>query len=185
MTIPNFLTFARIALIPVLVTLLFLDSAGLRWWAFGLFTALAFTDYLDGYLARKLNQKSELGALIDPIADKILLAAIVVALVGSGDIAGWDIAGAILILSREFLVSGLREFLAPRNISLPVTQLAKWKTTVQLVAIGLFIVPPNLIAGQEIMTSAIWWLATALTLMTGYGYVTTATQRIDADTRGS
>jgi len=185
MTIPNFVTFARIALIPVLVTLLFLDSAGLRWWAFGLFTALAFTDYLDGYLARKLNQKSELGALIDPIADKILVAAIVVALVGSGDIAGWDIAGAILILSREFLVSGLREFLAPRNISLPVTQLAKWKTTVQLVAIGLFIVPPTLIARQEIMTSAIWWLATALTLMTGYGYVTTATQRIDADTRGS
>lgn len=185
MTIPNILTFTRIALIPILIVLLFIDSAVLRWWTFGLFTALAFTDYLDGYLARKLNQKTELGALLDPIADKVLVAALVVALVGSGDIAGWDIAGAILILSREFLVSGLREFLAQRAISLPVTKLAKWKTTVQLVGIALYILPPLQIMGQEIVTSAIWWLATALTLITGYGYVTSATQQLDAGKQGS
>lgn len=185
MTIPNILTFARVALIPILVVLLFLDGTTPRWWAFGLFAALAFTDYLDGFLARKLNQQSELGALIDPIADKVLVAALVVALVGSGDIASWDIAGAILILSREFLVSGLREFLAQRAIPLPVTKLAKWKTTFQLVGIALYILPPLLFPAQEIVTSAIWWVATALTLITGYDYVTSATRRLDADKQGS
>lgn len=184
-TIPNILTFARIALIPVLVVFLFSDDVVLRWWAFGLFAALAFTDYLDGYLARKLGQQSELGALIDPIADKVLVAALVVTLVGSGDIAGWDIAGAILILSREFLVSGLREYLSQRNLPLPVTNLAKWKTTVQLIAIGLYILPPLPISGQEVMISAIWWLATALTLITGYGYLTSAMQRLNAGAQGS
>lgn len=179
MTIPNLLTFSRVALIPVLILLLFLDGTEFRWWAVGLFVFLAVTDYLDGYLARKLHQHSELGALIDPIADKVLVAAIVIALVGTGDIAGWDIAGAILILSREFLVSGLREFLALRNLPLPVTQLAKWKTTIQLIAITLFLLPPLDMAGQAALTSAIWWLATVLTLATGYDYVTTATRRLN------
>lgn len=178
MTIPNLLTFARVALIPPLILLLFLDSIEFRWWAVGLFVFLAVTDYLDGYLARILHQHSELGALIDPIADKVLVAAIVIALVGTGDIAGWDIAGAILILSREFLVSGLREFLALRALPLPVTYLAKWKTTVQLVAITLFLVPPLGMAGQSEVTSALWWIATGLTLITGFDYVTTATRRL-------
>jgi cardiolipin synthase len=178
MTIPNILTLLRIALIPVLIALLFLDGVQTRWWAFGLFSVLAFTDYLDGYLARKLNQQSELGALLDPIADKVLIAALIVALVGTSDIARWDIAGAILILCREFLVSGLREFLGQRNLPLPVTTLAKWKTTVQLVAIGWFIAPAFTVPGQAFTTSAIWWLATALTLITGYAYVTSATDQI-------
>jgi cardiolipin synthase len=181
MTIPNILTFARVALIPLLIALLFAGGDTARWWAFGLFGILAFTDYLDGYLARKLNQKTQLGALIDPIADKVLVAALVVALVGSGDIAGWDIAGAILILSREFLVSGLREFLAHRTLSMPVTRLAKWKTTFQLVGIALYILPPLPVAGQDMTTSLIWWIATVLTLITGYDYVTTATRRLDPD----
>lgn len=185
MTIPNMLTFSRVALIPLLILLLFLDSTAARWAAMGLFVFLAVTDYLDGYLARKLNQHSELGALIDPIADKVLVAAIVVALVGTGDIARWDIAGAILILSRELLVSGLREFLAMRNLPLPVTKLAKWKTTVQLLAITLFLLPPLQFTGQAAITSVLWWLATVLTLITGYVYVTTAIQRLDAHRRES
>jgi cardiolipin synthase len=178
MTIPNLLTISRVALIPPLILLLFLDGAEFRWWAAGLFVFLAVTDYLDGYLARRLHQHSELGALIDPIADKVLVAAVVVALVGTGDIAGWDIAGAILILSREFLVSGLREFLALRDLPLPVTKLAKWKTTVQLIAITLFLLPSLDMAGQPALTSALWWLATILTLITGYDYVTSATRRL-------
>ncbi len=178
MTIPNLLTFSRVALIPLLILLLFLEGVQFRWWAVGLFAFLAITDYLDGYLARKLHQHSELGTLIDPIADKVLVGAIVIALVGTGDIARWDIAGAILILSREFLVSGLREFLALRNLPLPVTRLAKWKTTVQLVAITLYLLPPLGIAGQSGIASAVWWLATVLTLVTGYDYVTTATRRL-------
>ena len=179
MTIPNILTFARVALIPLLLVLLFLDGDTMRWWALALYLTLAVTDYLDGYLARVLNQQSELGALIDPIADKILVAALIVALVGSGDIARWDIAAAILVLSREFLVSGLREFLAQRDLPLPVTKLAKWKTTIQLIAIALFILPPLDIANQALIASSVWWIATLLTLVTGYGYVTSATHRLN------
>jgi len=185
MTIPNILTFARVALIPILIALLFLGGDLARWGAFVLFGALAFTDYLDGYLARKLNQQTDLGALIDPIADKVLVAALIVALVGSGDIAGWDIAGAILILSREFLVSGLREFLAHRALAMPVTRLAKWKTTFQLVGIALYILPPLPFAGQDITTTLIWWIATVLTLITGYDYLTTANRQLAADKQGS
>jgi cardiolipin synthase (CMP-forming) len=179
MTIPNILTFARVALIPLLLVLLFLDGDTMRWWALALYLTLAVTDYLDGYLARVLNQQSELGALIDPIADKILVAALIVALVGSGDIARWDIAAAILVLSREFLVSGLREFLAQRDLPLLVTKLAKWKTTIQLIAIALFILPPLDIASQALIASSVWWIATLLTLVTGYGYVTSATHRLN------
>jgi cardiolipin synthase len=99
--------------------------------------------------------------------------------VGSGDIARWDIAAAILVLSREFLVSGLREFLAQRDLPLPVTKLAKWKTTIQLIAIALFILPPLDIANQALIASSVWWIATLLTLVTGYGYVTSATRRLN------
>tara|TARA_A100001037_G_scaffold240068_1_gene219865 strand:- start:726 stop:1277 length:552 start_codon:yes stop_codon:yes gene_type:complete len=180
MTIPNILTFIRVALIPVVVALLFFDDPALRWWALGLFFGLAITDFLDGYLARKLDQKSELGALMDPIADKVLVAALIVALVARGDIAGWDIAAALLILSREFLVSGLREYLASRSLPLPVTKLAKWKTTTQLIAIGLFILIP--LAGPELAwaTSVLWWITTALTLVTGYAYLTSAWRQLTA-----
>lgn len=180
MTIPNILTFIRVALIPVVVALLFFEDPALRWWAFGLFLGLAVTDYLDGYLARRLDQQSDLGALMDPIADKVLVAALIIALVARGDIAGWDIAAAILILSREFLVSGLREYLSARALPLPVTKLAKWKTTVQLVAIALFILQPLGGTGLALGTSALWWITTALTLITGYGYLTTAVTRLGA-----
>ena len=179
MTIPNILTFARVALIPVLVLLLFADGTPARWWALALYLVIAVTDFFDGYLARKLHQQSALGALIDPIADKVLLAALIIALVGTGDIARWDIAAAILIMSREFLVSGLREFLAIRDIPLPVTQLAKWKTTVQFLALALFLVPPLGIAEQAIATSALWWLATLLTVATGIDYATSAARNLN------
>lgn len=185
MNIPNALTLARITLTPPLIGLLFFDSTETRWWAFVLFALLAFTDYLDGYLARKLNQQSELGKLLDPIADKILVAALILTLVGTGDIARWDVAGAILIISREFLVSGLREFLSQRNLPLPVTNLAKWKTTVQLIAVALFVLPELPITGQAVATSTTWWLATTLTLITGYGYMTSAVDRIRQQTRVS
>jgi len=104
---------------------------------------------------------------------------------GTGDIANWDIVGAILIISREFLVSGLREFLAQRNLPLPVTNLAKWKTTVQLVAVALFVLPEISITGQSLTTSGLWWLATILTLITGYDYVTSAIDRIRKKNRDS
>ncbi|MEP4379862.1 MAG: CDP-diacylglycerol--glycerol-3-phosphate 3-phosphatidyltransferase [Alphaproteobacteria bacterium] len=178
MTIPNILTLSRVALIPVLIAMLFADDPALRLWSFGLFVVLAVTDYLDGYLARVLDQASALGALMDPIADKVLVAALIVGLVARGDIAGWDVAGAILILCREFLVSGLREFLAQRDLPLPVTKLAKWKTTAQLVALALLILAPLAEPGQLLAISALWWVATALTLLTGFDYTRSAVRHL-------
>jgi cardiolipin synthase len=178
MTIPNILTLTRVALIPMVILMLFVDDPTMRWWAYGLFVILGVTDYFDGYLARVLDQTSALGALMDPIADKVLVAALIVALVASGDIAGWDVAGAILILCREFLVSGLREFLAQRNLPLPVTKLAKWKTTAQLVGLALLILVPLAEPGQLVAISAIWWVATALTLITGFDYVRSAARQL-------
>ena len=180
MTIPNILTLSRVALIPVVVLMLFADDPAMRWWSFGLFTLLSVTDYFDGYLARALNQSSALGALMDPIADKVLVAALIAGLLARGDIAGWDVAGAVLILSREFLVSGLREFLAQRVLPLPVTKLAKWKTTAQLVALALLILAPLAEPGQLLAISGVWWVATALTLITGFDYVRSAARQLQA-----
>ena len=178
MTIPNILTLSRIALIPVVILMLFADDPAMRWWSFGLFAVLAVTDYFDGYLARVLKQSSALGALMDPIADKVLVAAMIAGLLARGDIAGWDVAGAILILSREFLVSGLREFLAQRDLPLPVTRLAKWKTTAQLLGLALLILAPLAEPGQLLAISGIWWVATALTLITGFDYVRSAARQL-------
>ena len=178
MTIPNILTLSRVALIPIVVLMLFADDPAMRWWTFALFVALSVTDYFDGYLARALDQGSALGALMDPIADKVLVAALIAGLLARGDIAGWDVAGAILILSREFLVSGLREFLAQRDLPLPVTNLAKWKTTAQLVALALLILAPLAEPGQLRAISAIWWVATALTMITGFDYVRSAARQL-------
>lgn len=180
MTIPNILTLSRIALIPVMVALLWADNPTIRWWVFGLFAVIAVTDFFDGYLARALNQTSALGALMDPIADKVLVAALIVGLLARGDIARWDVACAILILAREFLVSGLREFLAQRDLHLPVTKLAKWKTTAQLVALALLILAPLAEPGQLVAISAVWWIATALTLITGFDYLRSATRHLSA-----
>jgi len=181
MTIPNILTLARIALIPVVVVLLCADDPALRRWVFGLFAVIAVADYLDGYLARMLDQASALGALMDPNADKVLVAALIAGLLARGDIAGWDVAAAVLILAREFLVSGLREFLAQRGLPLPVTRLAKWKTTVQLVALALLILAPLAEPGQAIVISAVWWVATALTLITGFDYLRSAAPHLRAE----
>ncbi len=181
MTIPNILTLARIALIPVVVVLLWANDPAMRWWVFGLFAVIAVTDYLDGYLARVLDQASALGALMDPIADKVLVAALIAGMLARGDIAGWDVAAAVLILAREFLVSGLREFLAQRGLPLPVTRLAKWKTTVQLVALALLILAPLADPGQAIAISAVWWIATALTLITGFDYLRSAAPHLRAE----
>lgn len=182
MTIPNILTLARIALIPVVVALLFFEDPGLRWWAFALYVTVALTDFLDGWLARRLDQASALGALMDPIADKVLVAALVVALVARGDMAGWDVAAAMLVLAREFLVSGLREYLGARNATLPVTSLAKWKTTTQFAAIALFILVPPIGADMALAASVLWWISTVLTLVTGYGYLATAAAHLRSGT---
>jgi cardiolipin synthase (CMP-forming) len=172
-SLPNLLTYARIAAVPLVVACLLAGGYQWRWVALGLFIAAAITDFLDGYLARLWSQQSSLGRMLDPIADKLLVAAVLLMLAAVGTIAGVHLWAAIIILCREVLVSGLREFLGQVQASVPVTQLAKYKTAVQLVAIGFLIAGP---AGDRILpyTTEIGlaglWIAALLTLYTGYDY---------------
>ena len=136
-SIPNILTVGRIAAIPVVVGCVYVQSIldgplWLRWVALAVFIAAAITDYLDGYYARIWDQQSAFGRMLDPIADKLLVASCLLMLAADNSIHGWTLWAAIVILCREILVSGLREYLAALRVSVPVTKLAKWKTTIQL-----------------------------------------------------
>src|SRR6201998_4479646 len=144
LSLPNILTYARIAAIPVVVGCIYAQSIldyplWLRWVAVAVFIAAGVTDYLDGYYARMWGQQSTFGRMLDPIADKLLVASCLLMLAADGTISGPSLWAAIVILCREILVSGLREYLAELRVSVPVTRLAKWKTTLQLVAVGFLI----------------------------------------------
>lgn len=172
-SLPNLLTISRIAAIPLVIACFYVDGPWPRWIACGLFIAAAITDWFDGYLARSWGQVSNLGRFLDPIADKLLVAAVLLMLASFGRISDPTVLPAAVILMREILVSGLREFLAELRISVPVTRLAKWKTGVQMVAIPLLIVGdaapydiPSALLGEISL-----WLAAALTLITGYDYM--------------
>ena len=175
LNLPNVLTWARIAAVPALVAgLLMVEGEAGRWLAFWLFVAAAVTDWLDGYLARAWEQQSTLGRMLDPIADKLIVGAALLMLVHDSTIHGWDIWAAIIILCREILVSGLREFLASLNVQVHVTQLAKWKTGVQMVALAVLLAGPagdTVIPGTTTAGLALLWLAAVLTLWTGYDYL--------------
>ncbi len=172
-SLPNLLTFSRILVIPLLVATFYVSSPLGNWLALGLFTFAGLTDFFDGYMARSLNQQSHLGRFLDPIADKLLVAAAIVMMVAFGRIAGFAVLAALVILCREILVSGLREFLAELRVRVPVTQLAKVKTTFQIIAIGFLLVgkdAPSFIPAVDIGVVALW-LAAVLTLYTGYDYL--------------
>ena len=174
-SLPNILTYGRIIAVPVLAAVLFFgEGDGARWLAFAIFVAACLTDWLDGYLARMWQQQSTLGRMLDPIADKLLVGAVLLMLVYSGTLHGWSIWAAIIILSREILVSGLREFLAELNVKIHVTQLAKWKTTLQFTALAMLLVSgaaDKIVPGVTEAGIVILWLAALLTLMTGYDYL--------------
>lgn len=174
-SLPNVLTYARIVAVPLLVACLyFLEGDTARWSAFGLFVAAAITDWLDGYLARAWEQQSTLGRMLDPIADKLIVGAALLMLVADRTISGLSLIAAVIILCREILVSGLREFLAELNVKVSVTELAKWKTTVQMVALAVLLAGP---AGDKVFPGitttgiAFLWIAALLTLWTGYDYL--------------
>jgi cardiolipin synthase len=179
LALPNILTYARIAAVPVVVGLMYwqgiLDGGlWLRWLALAIFIAAGVTDILDGYFARMWGQQSSLGKMLDPIADKLLVASCLLMLAADGTIRGWTLLAAVIILCREILVSGLREFLADLHVSLPVTKLAKWKTMGQLVALGFLIAGE---AGVKVLPQtieigiALMWLSAIVTLYTGWDYL--------------
>ena len=175
MSLPNVLTYVRIAAVPALVAcLFFLQGDVARWSAFSLFVFAGLTDWLDGYLARAWEQQSTLGRMLDPIADKLLVGAVLMMLVHDNTINGWSIWAAIIILVREILVSGLREFLAELNVKVHVTQLAKWKTTMQMIALAVLLAGPaaeKIVPGIMTGGLVILWIAALLTLWTGYDYL--------------
>lgn len=182
-SLPNLLTLFRIAIIPALVGLLFIADGPARWAACALFVVAAISDYFDGYLARHRNEVSPLGRFLDPIADKLLVASVILMLVAIGAIRGWVILPALVILCREILVSGLREYLAEIRVPLPVSQLAKWKTAIQMIALGVLIVGesgPAFLPVQLIGEIGLW-LAAALTMITGYDYLRRGLEHMLAD----
>ncbi len=179
LALPNVLTYGRIAVVPIVVGCMFWQSIlggglWLRWVALAFFIAAAISDFLDGYFARIWAQQSSLGRMLDPIADKLLVSSCLLMLAAEDTIHGWSLFAAIVILCREILVSGLREYLAELRVSVPVTRLAKWKTTLQLVAVGFLIAGDAGDAVIPIVTKLgimLLWLSALLTLYTGWDYL--------------
>lgn len=172
-SLPNLLTLSRIAAIPLVIATFYADGPLTRWVACGLFVAAAITDWFDGYLARSRNQVSSLGRFLDPIADKLLVAAVLFMLVAKGRVSDVSVLPALVILLREILVSGLREFLAEVRIGMPVSRLAKWKTGIQMVALPVLLVGdygPAFLPVRMIGEVALW-VAALLTLVTGWDYL--------------
>ena len=179
LALPNLLTYGRIAAVPVVVALLYWQSIQggglwLRWVALAVFAIAGVTDFFDGYLARAWEQQSSLGRMLDPIADKLLVSSCLLMLAAEEIIHGWSLLAAVIILCREILVSGLREYLAELRVSVPVTRLAKWKTIGQMVAVGFLIAGP---AGDLVIPDVtrvgifLLWASAILTLYTGYDYM--------------
>ncbi|MEL6298872.1 MAG: CDP-diacylglycerol--glycerol-3-phosphate 3-phosphatidyltransferase [Pseudomonadota bacterium] len=184
LNLPNILTLGRIAAVPVIaLALLLLDAPAGPLIAFVLFVAASLTDWLDGYLARAWDQQSDLGRMLDPIADKLLVGIVLAALLASGGISGVAIVPALAILAREIFISGLREFVAGRTITLHVTALAKSKTAVQMIGLGLLLIAPVIgtVAGVAIVDlgALLLWIAAALTVWTGFDYLRAAWPHIN------
>jgi len=172
-SIPNLLTLSRILAIPVVVATFYLSGDPARWFCCVLFSAAGVTDWLDGHMARRWEQQSEIGRFLDPIADKLLVSATLFMLTATGRLPTQAVLPALVILCREILVSGLREYLAGLRVGVPVSRLAKWKTFIQMMAIGWLIVGDS---GPSILPvvaigETLLWLAALLTLVTGYDYL--------------
>ncbi len=181
--IPNYLTYLRILLIPVLIVLFFIPGHIAAWSALGVYAIGAATDYFDGVLARQFGAVSEVGRFLDPIADKLFVATILFLLVAFDRLTGLWILPAIIILMREVFIAGLREYLAPKNVKMPVSHLAKWKTAVQMFAIGFLILGPynHWLSDIPHMEIGQWGLTVAMILAvwTGWQYLQTALSHLN------
>ena len=169
LSLPNLLTIGRVLAVPVICLFVVLGGPVLGTIAFVLYVAAVVTDWLDGYLARKLNQGSPLGRMLDPIADKLLVLSLLIALAFTRDLSALDLVPAIAILMRETLVAGLREYLGPKNVVVHVTMFAKWSRAVQLVAVGIILVE-RLIAGLGLVSDIVLWISGILTVWAGVQY---------------
>ena len=195
LNLPNILTYGRIAAAPLVGLTYYTPNQWGPWIAFAIFALASITDYFDGYFARIWEQQSALGRMLDPIADKLLVAVSILILVADGVLDGWSIWAAIIVLMREIFVSGLREFLAELRVSVPVSRLAKWKTTLQLLAIGLLLIAPAIapaIADAPLPFDrreswvvyfglALFWAAAIVTLYTGYDYLRAGMKQLVED----
>lgn len=191
LTLPNLLTLSRIVTVPVLVALLWWPDSWPQGYVIGFFvySLMGVTDYFDGYLARSQGTVSKLGVFLDPIADKIMVAAVILVLTGKGVIEGIHVIAALVILLRELAVSGLREFLAGLKVSVPVSRLAKWKTTFQIVALGALILlggAPDFaipFTGGWVNPASVGlttlWAAAVLTVITGWDYLRVGLKHMD------
>ena len=171
--LPNLLTLSRIVVLPPLIACLWIGGETFRWVALALYALASITDYFDGYLARTLDVQSAFGRLLDPIADKLLVGACLLILSALGYIEGWTVLAGLVILLREILVSGLREFLAEIRVGMPVSGLAKWKTAIQMLAIGFLIIGTDAPAWTyaQLIGEVGLWIAAAITLLTGWDYL--------------
>ena len=181
LSLPNILTYGRVLAVPLLVFFFMIENNASRWLSFAVFIAASVSDFFDGYLARAWKQQSAIGQMLDPIADKLLVAAALMLLVSDHTIGSWSLLAALIILIREISVSGLREFLAGlKNVSVPVTRLAKYKTTMQMIAIGFLLIGP---AGDRLLKYYVadlglfsyvglllLWISALITVYTGYDY---------------
>jgi cardiolipin synthase len=196
LTLPNILTLSRIVTVPLLAAFLWWPEWRLGYGiAFAIYCLMGVTDYFDGYLARAQGTVSKLGVFLDPIADKIMIAAVILLLVGkttgtmgtgvfdapATGIGGLHIIAALVILLREITVSGLREFLGGIQVSLPVSRLSKWKTTLQLLAFGALILAGALADWPWVQTVGLvaLWGAAALTVVTGWDYLRVGLKHMD------
>lgn len=187
LNIPNILTLGRIFAIPILVVTFHYEETKYIWISLAIYFVASVSDYLDGYLARKLNLQSNFGRLLDPIADKLIVSTVILLLVNNDIISGWNIIAAIVILCREILVSGLREFLAKTTETkedlLPVTYLSKIKTAIQMFALGFLIASPaaatTILPPCHYIGIILLWIASIITMYTGYQYLDKGLRKIE------
>lgn len=194
--LPNVLTVSRIVLLPVLIGLFFVPGAVAAWTALAIYIFCAVTDFLDGWLARKFGSTSGFGTFLDPISDKIMVVSLLLALATFDRLDGFWMIPAIIILAREFLVSGLREYLGPKNIKVPVSKLAKWKTGLQMTALGflvigdygdslmeavfgIFVPGEGTVVGALLTGQILLTLAAIITLITGWNYLKVGFKHIE------
>ncbi len=185
-SLPNLLTLSRIVVIPALVAAFYLPGNLANWVTFALFAAAGITDYFDGALARRQGLTSAFGRFLDPVADKLLVAATILMLVAVDRLHDWHILPALVILCREIFVSGLREFLAELRIGMPVTRLAKWKTAAQILALSVLLVGDALGPSLYLIEIGLGflWLAAFLTLVTGYDYLRAGLKHMTGESAG-